>query len=114
VARRSLRTEGHKPEESLGKYVYCVIKAPEEKKAFGNLGFGGQEVYTFEYKDMTPVISDAVFRDYAVNEEEFETRRKVVDRVMSEYSVLPVAYGMIFKNRKLLTIAMGLLRVWLV
>ena len=107
MTRRTLRTDGHKPEEGLGKYVYCVIKAPEEKKSFGNLGFGGQEVYTFEYKDITPVISDAVFREYAVNEEEVETHRKVVERVMTEYSVLPVAYGMIFKNRKLLTIAMG-------
>ena len=70
MARRILRTEGHKPEESLGKYVYCVIEAPEEKKCFGNLGFGGQEVYTLEYKDITPVISDADFREYAVNEEE--------------------------------------------
>jgi hypothetical protein len=107
VTRRTLRTDGHKPEEGLGKYVYCVIKAPEEKKSFGNLGFGGQEVYTFEYKDITPVISDAVFKEYAVDEEEVETHRKVVERVMTEYSVLPVAYGMIFKNRKLLTIAMG-------
>jgi hypothetical protein len=83
-----------------------VIKTPDEK-GFGNLGFDGQEVHTFEYKDLMPVISDAAFREYAVNETEVETHRKVVERVMSEYSVLPVAYGMIFKNRKLLTIAMG-------
>lgn len=107
MARRTLRTVGDKPGEGLGKYVYCVIKAPEGKLSFGNLGFGGQEVYTFEYKDITPVISDAVFREYAADEEEVETHRKVVERVMTEYSVLPVAYGMIFKNRKLLTVAMG-------
>lgn len=106
MARRSLLRERQKPEEGLGKYVYCVIKTPE-KRGFGNLGFDGQEVHTFEYKDLTPVISDAVFREYAVNEAEVETHRKVVERVMAEYSVLPVAYGMIFKNRKLLTIAMG-------
>ena len=77
MARRTLRTEGHKPEESLGKYVYCVIKAPEEKKSFGNLGFGGNEVYTFEYKDITPVISDAVFREYAVDEERSRLTEKL-------------------------------------
>lgn len=107
MARRSLRDSDHKPEESTGKYVYCVIKAPSERKSFGNLGFDGGEVHTFEYKDMTPIISDASFREYAVNEEEVEVHRKVVEQVMAEHSVLPVAYGMIFKNRKLLTIAMG-------
>ena len=107
MSRRTLRTDGHKPEESPGKYVYCVIKAPEEKKSFGNLGFDGNEVYTSEYKDITPVISDAAIREYSVDEQEVETHRKVVERVMAEHSVLPVAYGMIFKNRKLLTIAMG-------
>lgn len=108
MAKRSLREDaGHRPEESTGKYVYCVIKAPEEKESFGNLGFDGQEVYTFEYKDVAPIVSDAPFREYAVDEQEVETHRKVVERVMAEHSVLPVAYGMIFKNRKLLTIAMG-------
>jgi len=107
MVRRILKAEKKPTEESKGKYVYCVIKAPEERKSFGQIGFEGSEVYTFEYKDLTPVVSDVTMREYQVSEEEVEPHRKVVERIMNEHSVLPVAYGMIFKNRKLLQIAMG-------
>lgn len=94
-------------DQKQGRYVYCVIPAVAERKSFGNIGFEGQEVYTMDYKDYSPVVSDAEMRDYAVSEEEVEIHKKVVEQVMLEYNVLPVAYGMIFKNKKLLTIAMG-------
>jgi len=97
-----------KPEDQKqGRYVYCVIPSVAEKKSFGNIGFNGQEVYTMDYKDFSPIVSDAEMREYAVSEEEVEVHKKVVEQVMLEYDVLPVAYGMIFKNKKLLTIAMG-------
>ena len=89
-----------------GKYVYCIIKCPEDKKSFGNIGFGGEEVYTQEYRDFAPVISDAPMKEYEINEIEIETHRKVVEKIMEEYSVIPVSYGMIFKNKKLLSISM--------
>jgi hypothetical protein len=103
VGKRSPKAE----EQSLGKYVYCVIRSPPEKKSFGDLGFDGGEVYTLDYKDFAPVVSDAKVREYAVDEADVYVHRHVVDEVMKEHDVLPVAYGMIFKNRKLLMIAMG-------
>jgi hypothetical protein len=60
-----------------------------------------------DYKDLCPVVSDVTYRDYAVDEQEVEVHRNVVDRVMREHSVIPVAYGMAFKSRKLLQIAMS-------
>ncbi len=93
--------------DSKGKYIYCVIKAPAEKLSFGEAGFEGEEVYTMDYRGLAPVVSDVTFREYAVDEEEVETHRSVVEQVMREHSVLPVAYGMAFKNRKLLQIALG-------
>ncbi len=30
--------------EESGRYVYCMIKSPDEKKSFGKIGFGGEEV----------------------------------------------------------------------
>lgn len=93
--------------EESGRYVYCIMKSPGEKKSFGNIGFGGQEVYTVEYRDFAPVMSNAALKKYEASDEEVELHRKVVEQVMKEHSVLPVAYGMAFKNKKLLLIAMS-------
>jgi len=93
--------------EESGRYVYCIMKSPGEKKSFGNIGFGGQEVYTLEYRDFAPVMSNAALKKYEASDEEVELHRKVVEKVMKEHSVLPVAYGMAFKNKKLLLIAMS-------
>ncbi|VVB69794.1 Gas vesicle synthesis protein GvpL/GvpF [uncultured archaeon] len=106
MVRRILRGE-RKESEALAKYVYCVIPYSQEKMSFGNLGFDGGEVYTIDYRDMAPVVSDVTFRDYAVNEEEVEVHRKVNEAIMKDFSVIPVAYGMAFKSRKLLQIAMS-------
>ncbi len=93
--------------EDSGRYVYCIIKSQGEKKSFGSIGFGGEEVYTLEYKDFAPVVSNAPMKNYEANEEDVELHTKVVEHVMKEHSVLPVAYGMIFKNKKLLLISMS-------
>ena len=99
MARRILKAEKKVP-DSLGKYVYCVIPNPKERKSFGNLGFDAEEVYTLDYRDLAPVVSDVTYRDYAVNEQEVEVHRNVVEQVMQEHSVIPVAYGMAFKSTK--------------
>ena len=107
MVRRILRAEKTAP-ENLGKYVYCVIPYPsKERESFGNLGFDASEVYTLDYRDLCPVVSDVTYRDYAVDEPEVEVHRNVVEQVMQEHSVIPVAYGMAFKSRKLLQIAMS-------
>ena len=107
MARRILKAEKNVP-DSLGKYVYCVIPyLTKERVSFGNLGFDAKEVYTLDYRDFAPVVSDVTYRDYAVDEQEVEVHRNVVEQVMREHSVIPVAYGMAFKSRKLLQIAMS-------
>ena len=94
--------------ETLGKYVYCIIPSPiKERKSFGNIGFDASEVYTMDYRDLSPVVSDVTYRDYAAIEQEVEIHRNVVEQVMQEFSVIPVAYGMAFKSKKLLQIAMS-------
>jgi len=92
---------------SDGLYVYCIIKADGEKKSFGNIGFDGNEVYTLEYKEFLPVVSVAPVKTYEANEKEIEIHKNVVQSVMKDHSVIPAAYGMVFKNKKLITIAMS-------
>ncbi|MDW7731381.1 MAG: GvpL/GvpF family gas vesicle protein [Methanolobus sp.] len=96
-----------KNEQENGRYVYCIIKSPGERKSFGNIGFGGEEVYTLEYKNFAPVVSNTPVKNYEVNEEEVEVHKKVVEQVMHEHSVIPTAYGMVFKNKKLVMVAMN-------
>ncbi len=106
MVNRIKKTERNIP-DSTAKYVYCVIPCPEERKSFGGLGFDSGEVYTMDYKDLAPVVSDVAYRDYAANEPEVVVHRNVVEQIMLEHSVIPVAFGMAFKTRKLLQIAMS-------
>jgi hypothetical protein len=107
LVRRIHKAEKTDP-DSLGRYVYCVIPfLTKDRKSFGNIGFDASEVYTADYRDLSPVVSDVTYRDYAVDEQEVEVHRNVVEQVMREHSVIPVAYGMAFKSKKLLQIAMS-------
>lgn len=106
MVRRIQRPQRQAP-EGKGKYVYCVIRSAQDKKSFGNIGFDGEEVYIFDYRDLSPIVSDVPFKEYGVDEQYVESHRRVVEEIMKENTVLPVAYGMAFKNRKLLQIAMG-------
>lgn len=90
-----------------GKYVYCIIKSDGERKSFGSIGFGGEEVYTIEYKDFVAVVSDSPVKEYEATEEEVEVHKKIAEKVMKDYSVLPVAYGMVFRNKKILLLTMS-------
>jgi hypothetical protein len=89
-----------------GLYVYCIIRSPEESRSFGNIGFDGGEVHTLDYNDFATVVSSSKMKEYGVDEEDIKVHKTVVEHVMREYSVLPVAYGMVFKNNKLLGVAM--------
>lgn len=101
-ANSSGRCEG----QGEGLYVYCIIRSPEEKVSFGSIGFDGGEVYTLDYNDFAPVVSSSKMKEYGADEEDVKVHKTVVEHVMGEYSVLPVAYGMVFKNKKLLGFAM--------
>lgn len=95
-----------KPAPENSKYVYCIIKSPEEAINFGNIGFQGHEVYTLKCKDFCPVVSNEPFKKYEMdNEEEINIHQNVVNEVMKQYSIIPVAYGMVFKNKKLVEVS---------
>jgi len=93
--------------QESGRYVYCIIKSPGARKNFGKLGFGDEEVYTLDYRNLAPVVSNMAMKKFEVNDEEIRYHDQVVREVMKEHSVIPVAYGMAFKNKKLLLVAMS-------
>jgi hypothetical protein len=93
--------------QESGRYVYCIIKSPGGRKSFGKMGFGDQEVYTLDYRNLAPVVSDIAMKKFDVNDGEILYHDRVVREVMKDHTVIPVAYGMAFKNKKLLLVAMS-------
>ncbi|WP_440955504.1 GvpL/GvpF family gas vesicle protein [Methanosarcina sp. Mfa9] len=106
-----MKKKGQSPKKN-GIYVYCVIRgdppsSQDEVRSFGEIGFGGKEVYTLAYRDLFAVVSEAPLKEYNMdNEEEIEIHQNVVNTIMREKAVIPVAYGMVFKNRKLVLASM--------
>lgn len=90
-----------------GKYVYCIIKSQKETISFGNIGFQGHEVYTLDCADFCPVVSDEPFKKYDIDdEEEINIHQNVIKEIMKDHSIIPVSYGMGFKNKKLIQVSM--------
>jgi hypothetical protein len=83
------------PEE--GKYLYCIIGTNEERN-FGPIGLGGREVETIACRDLSAVISNAPLGKYVVSKENLLAHERVLERVMTEYTVLPVRYCTVAQN----------------
>ena len=90
-----------------GKYLYCIIPTPEKEKSFGNIGIGSESrVYTINYKDVSAVVSDTPVKEYSVTEEYSKAHENVARTVLKKHSVVPAAFGQVFKNQKILRMLM--------
>jgi hypothetical protein len=86
---------------SRGKYVYCIIEAPEALR-FGPVGIGADpsEVYTVHYKSLAAVVSDAPLEVLDSTRENVLAHERVNETVMREHTVIPMSFGTIFKTRE--------------
>src|SRR5215510_16336462 len=82
-----------------GKYVYCIIKSTEPR-SFGAIGIGGRgdEVYTVHYEGLAAVVSDTPLVVYDPTRENVFTHEQVNETVMGEFTVLPMAFGALFRT----------------
>ncbi len=81
-----------------GRYIYCIIEC-DKRKSFGAIGIEGHsEVYTIPYKDISGVVSDTPLVEYEPTEENALTHMNVIQRVMLDYTVLPLRFSTIFKG----------------
>ena len=89
------------PATSRGKYVYCVIEAPEPLR-FGPIGMGANpsDVYTVHYKNLAAVVSDAPLEVLDSTREHVLAHERVNETVMHEHTVIPMSFGTIFKTRE--------------
>ena len=89
---------GDGPDE--GKYVYCIIKSPEDRE-FGPIGIGegGNRVYTVHHRDLAAVVSDTPIRIYDPTRENVLAHELVNETVMREHTVIPMSFGTIFRTK---------------
>lgn len=90
----------------MGEYVYCIIARKEAPKTFDVKGIDNKEIYTINYNDLTAVVSEAPVKEYEPNEENIAKHKEVSLAVLKNHTVLPVAFGMVFKNKGILTSTM--------
>jgi hypothetical protein len=86
---------------SRGKYVYCIIEAPDPLR-FGAIGIGTEpsEVYTVHYRNLAAVVSDAPLEVLDSTREHVLAHERVNETVMREHTVIPMSFGTIFKTRE--------------
>jgi hypothetical protein len=86
---------------SRGKYVYCIIEAPDALR-FGAIGIGTDpsEVYTVHYRNLAAVVSDAPLEVLDSTREHVLAHERVNETVMREHTVIPMSFGTIFKTRE--------------
>jgi len=76
-----------------GKYLYCIIGANEGRN-FGPTGIGNRDdiVSTIGYRDLSGVISNSPMTRYVISRENLMAHEKVIEKVMQDYTVLPVRF----------------------
>ena len=74
-----------------GKYIYGIIDTNGVRN-FGAIGIGGRGdvVSNISYQDISAVISNYPMEKYELSKENLLAHEEVVERVMSDYTVLPV------------------------
>jgi hypothetical protein len=82
-----------------GKYVYCIIEAGETR-SFGPMGIGGRgdEVYTINHNGLAAVVSNTPLVVYDPTRENVFAHEQVNETVMREFTVLPMAFGALFRT----------------
>lgn len=79
----------------LGKYLYCVIRCSEER-SFDDItpiGSADGPVYTVPHNGLAVVVSDSPTREHESTRANLLAHQRVQERVMSEFTLLPVRFG---------------------
>jgi hypothetical protein len=84
-----------------GKYVYCIIET-KEPRSFGPMGMGGRgdEVYTVHHEGLAAVVSNTPLVVYDPTRENVFAHEQVNETVMREFTVLPMAFGALFRTEE--------------
>lgn len=83
----------------MALYVYCIIPHHKEEN------FSAQtenQIYHLQYRDIAAVVADCEEIKPELNEQMIKEHQAILETVMERYTVVPMAFGMAFKNREIL------------
>ncbi|MDP2933571.1 MAG: GvpL/GvpF family gas vesicle protein, partial [bacterium] len=69
---------------------------------FNSEGLDGTAVHGLEYKEFVAVVSSVPVKEYEPTEEYTQKHKDVAVELLKGHAVLPVAFGMVFKNSAVL------------
>lgn len=78
-----------------GKYLYCIIRCTEERifEDVAPIGDGAGPVYTVHKDGLAVVVSDSPVKEYESTRANMLAHERVQERVMREFTLLPVRFG---------------------
>ncbi len=78
-----------------GQYLYCIVGCFAERTFGGVASMGDAEVpvYTIPWNGLSAVVSDSPMEEYPTTRLNMMAHQRVLERVMLEYTVLPVRFG---------------------
>lgn len=79
----------------LGKYLYCIISSGEQRAFDGvvPIGDSSDAVYTVPSDGLSMVVSEAALGQFESTRANLLAHQKVQERVMKEFTLLPVRFG---------------------
>ena len=80
----------------MGKYLYCIIPCREDH-TFDTIAIGSENsvVHTVCHNGLAAVVSDSPLKHYENTRRNMMAHEKAIERVMKEFTLLPVRFGTI-------------------
>jgi len=91
----------------IGEYLYCITSKKDAPKELNMEGIENNKVRTLFYRDLAAVVSEAPLKEYEPNKENIANHKAVALNLLKDHTVLPVAFGIVFKKMGILTSTMG-------
>lgn len=82
---------------ATGKYLYCIIRAAEERTFDGVAAVGGPDcpVHTVPWGGLAAVVSDSPIERCEATRQNLVSHERVIEAVLQEQTPLPVRFGTI-------------------
>lgn len=99
IARDTEDQEDPSAGTEIGRYVYCIIRSPEDRE-FGPIGIGGDGalVYTLRRGELAAVVSETPLRIYDPTRGNVLAHEMVNNTVMEDFTVIPMSFGTMFRT----------------
>ncbi len=96
---RNMEASGVSGQDMKGRYVYCFTPSTGMRRSFGNIGIETSgEVYTIDHRAAAAVVSDSPVKEYEPNPQNAMAHDSAIRVVMADSTVVPLAFGMVFKD----------------